>query len=75
MSATSDEAKAERVVDARGNLLVPSHYRTTYGYPGAVQDTSSYVIGVIELAAAVMLAAGAFHPLASARGAAMSGLT
>jgi hypothetical protein len=49
MSATSNEAKAGGVVDARGNLFVPSNYRTTYGYPGTWTVAADESLGSQQL--------------------------
>ena len=41
-TASSNEPKAEAVVDAAGNLRVPDAYRTTY------QSLGSWAVGVDE---------------------------
>jgi uncharacterized membrane protein YkgB len=62
--------------EAHGNMGLIAHspfmfwMNTAFGIQGA-----SHVIGVIELTTAAMLALGAFAPIASVIGAAMSGVT
>jgi len=68
MKFTSYEANGIAPFIAHSPIM--SWLHLLFGVQGA-----SYVIGVIELSTAVALIAGAFNPLASALGAAMSCLT
>ena len=68
MKFTSYEANGIAPLIAHSPIM--SWLHVLFGVQGA-----SYVLGVVELSTAVVLVAGAFNPLASALGAAMSCLT